>query len=370
MTDTAQLPTMMQAVVCHGPRDYRLETQPLPTLSDGDILVKVEAVGICASDAKCFTGAPMFWGTDGSGGYCQPPITPGHEFSARIVGFGTSSGGVAASHPSRPDLKVGDLCVAEQIVPCRDCRYCDRGRYNLCKVHDIFGFRTPVPGAMAGYMKWPPGSRVHKVSASVDPVHAAFVEPLSCSVWAVERADVKLDDVVVVAGCGPLGLGMIAAARLKSPKVLVALDPVPWKLEVAKACGADVVLAPGKDDVEAAILAMTDGYGADVFIEASASPAAVQQGLQLLCKGGRFVEYSVFSKPTTVDWTVIGDTKELDIRGAHLGPNAWPTAIRMIERGQLPMDRIVTHVLPLAEYKRGFDMVVEGRENIKVVLKP
>ena len=130
---------------------------------------------------------------------------------------------------------------------------------------------------------------MHKIPEGVKPEHAAFVEPLSCSVWAVERAEVQLEDVVVISGCGPLGLGMVAAARLKNPKALIALDMVDWKLDIAKDCGADIVLNPSKDDVKARILELTDGYGCDVYIEAAASPVSVTQGLDFLCKGGRFV---------------------------------------------------------------------------------
>ncbi len=92
---------------------------------------------------------------------------------------------------------------------------------------------------------------------------------------------------------------------------------------------------------------LTDGYGADVYIEGTGHPAAVEQGLNLLRKLGTYVEYGVFGAPATVDWSIICDDKELDIRGAHLGPHAWPAAIRMLESGRLPMTEICTHQLPL-----------------------
>lgn len=219
-------------------------------------------------------------------GYLLAPITPGHEFVGRIVKFGDTDG---PTSPLFPGLKVGDLATAEQIVPCRCCRYCDRGNYHLCLPHDIYGFRQLTPGAMATYMRWPRNSIIHKIPDHVPPHHAAFVEPLACSIWAVERAEIKFEDVVVVSGCGPLGLGMIAAAKLKNPKLLIALDVVEWKLDIAKACGATVVLNPAVDDVREKVLALTDGYGCDVYIEAAASDVSVTQGLHMLCKGGRFV---------------------------------------------------------------------------------
>ncbi len=174
---------------------------------------------------------------------------------------------------------------------------------------------------------------VHKVSADLPPAHAAFAEPLSCALHAVERADIKFDDVVVVAGCGPIGLGMIAGAKSKNPRLVIGLDMAQDKLDLALECGADLVINIGKEDAVAKVKELTDGYGADVYIEGTGHPSAVGQGLNLLRKLGTYVEYSVFGSDVTVDWSIISDDKELDVRGAHLGPHCWPAAIRMIESG-------------------------------------
>jgi erythritol/L-threitol dehydrogenase len=107
-----------------------------------------------------------------------------------------------------------------------------------------------------------------------------------------------------------------------------------------------------------------------VYLEATGHPAAVPQGLNLLRKQGTFVEYGVFKDDVSVDWTIISDDKELDILGAHLGPDCWPSAIRMLESGRLPMDRICTHQLPLEEFQDGLDLVADGTESIKVSLLP
>jgi threonine dehydrogenase-like Zn-dependent dehydrogenase len=186
----------------------------------------------------------------------------------------------------------------------------------------------------------------------------------------VERAGITFDDTVVVAGCGPIGLGMVAGAAARSPARVVALDVSDTKLELARMCGADVALNIGAVDVVPAIREMTGGYGADVYLEGTGHPSAVPQGLNLLRKLGTFVEYSVFQDAVTVDWTIISDDKELDVRGAHLGPHCWPAAIRMIESGRLPMDRICTHQLPLAAFQEGLDLVAEGTKSVKVSLIP
>ena len=163
---------------------------------------------------------------------------------------------------------------------------------------------------------------------------------------------------------------MIAGAKSKNPKAVVALDMAQDKLDLAKDCGADLIINIGQEDPVAAVQEMTGGYGADVYIEGTGHPSAVGQGLNLLRKLGTYVEYSVFGSDVTVDWSIISDDKELDVRGAHLGADCWPAAIRMLESGRLPMDRICTHQLPLADFQKGLDLVASGKESIKVSADP
>jgi threonine dehydrogenase-like Zn-dependent dehydrogenase len=373
VTDTSQstspsaavagLPETMQAVVCHGPEDYRLETLPVPTRGAGEVLVRVEAVGICASDLKCYHGAAKFWGDENRPAWAETEAVPGHEITGRVVELDDD----AREHWG---IEVDDRVVVEQIVPCWNCRYCDTGNYHMCQVHNMYGFKRANPGGMEEYMVLSTASLVHKISKDIPPAHAAFAEPLSCALHAVERAQITFADVVVVAGCGPIGLGMIAGAAAKFPAEIVALDMDPRKLELARQTGATVTINIAEEDAVAKVKEMTGGYGADVYLEGTGHPSAVLQGLNLLRKLGRFVEYSVFKDDVSVDWSIISDDKELDVLGAHLGPNCWPAAIRLIESGRLPLDEICTHQLPLAEFQKGLDLVASGKESIKVSLLP
>jgi erythritol/L-threitol dehydrogenase len=353
----------MQAVVVHGPEDYRLEEIPRPIPGPDEVLLQVEAVGVCASDLKCYHGAAKFWGDEHRPAWAQTGVTPGHEFVGRVVGEGP--GGLA-----HHGVAEGDRVVAEQIVPCEECRYCKRGEYWMCGPHDMFGFRNH-DGGMAEYMVVPRRARVHKVSPDLPPHHAAFAEPLSCALHAVERADIRFDDVVVVAGCGPIGLGLIAGARAKNPRLVVALDLDDDKLELGRRCGADLALNVGREDVVARVKELTDGYGADVYLEGTGHPSAVGQGLDLLRKLGTYVEYSVFGSDVTVDWSIISDDKELDVRGAHLGPHCWPAAIAMLESGRLPLDDICTHQVGLADFQKALDLVGDtSGASVKVSILP
>ena len=353
----------MTAVVCHGPGDYRLERVPVPVRGPGEVLVRVEAVGICGSDLKCYQGASKFWGDDTRPAWAETGVVPGHEFTGRVVE-------VDAEGRRGWGIEVGDRVVSEQIVPCWECRYCRRGWYWMCEPHDIYGFKRATPGAMAELMVFPANALVHTIDGDVPAAHAAFAEPLACSLHAVERAGIGFGDVVVVAGCGPIGLGMVAGAAAKSPALVVALDMAAGKLEIAEACGADLTIDVTREDAVAAVRELTGGLGADVYLEATGHPSAVAQGLHLLRKRGTFVEYGVFGADVTVDWSIISDDKELDVRGAHLGPHCWPAAIRMIEEGRLPLDRICTDQLPLTDFRRGMDLVSQGTGSVKVTLLP
>ncbi len=358
------LPKTMPAIVTYGAGDYRYQEWDVPTPNAEEVVIRVQAVGICASDLKCYQGAALFWGDDLRQGYCQPPVIPGHEFVGEVVALG-------AGAAEKYGLALGDLAVSEQIVPCWRCRFCQRGQYWMCQFeHDVYGFRQKVFGGMAQYMKFPAGALNYKVPASIPVEHAAFIEPLACSIHAVDRGNIQLDDVVVIAGAGPLGLGMFAAARLKNPRLLIAIDYNDHRLAIAQSCGADLTLNPSKIDVIDEVLKLTDGYGCDVYIEATGYPAAVTQGLQMIRKLGTFVEFSVMREPVTVDWTIIGDSKELNIHGAHLSPYTYPIAIRMLERGLLPMDQIITHRLPLDQFEQGMALVASGSQSIKVLLTP
>jgi erythritol/L-threitol dehydrogenase len=357
------LPTTMQAVVCYGPEDYRLEERPVPEPGPGEVVVRVKSAAICASDLKCYLGAALFWGDADREGYCQPPVIPGHEFVGQIVALGEGAG-------QKYGLQLGDIAISEQIVPCWECRFCRRGQYWMCPNGSVYGFRQNAFGALAEYMRFPANALNYRVPDAVPLAHAAYIEPLACAIHAVERADIHFGDVVVVAGAGPLGLGMVAAARLKHPGLLISLDLKDHRLAVAQACGADLGLNPNKVDVVAEVRKLSGGDGCDIYIEATGQPSGVQQGLQMIRRLGTFVEFSVLREPFTVDWTIIGDTKELDIRGSHLGPYCYPIAMDMLAKGLLPMDQIITHRLPLSSYQAGIDLVASGDASIKVTLEP
>ena len=356
-----RLPVKMKALIAHAPGDYRLEEVFIPKANEGEIVIKVEACGICAGDLKAYHGAPSFWGGEGNPSYIKAPMIPGHEFIGNIVEMGSKVKG---------EFNIGDRVISEQIVPCWECKFCKTGRHWMCQKHDVYGFQNNVNGGMAEYMKFPKEALNYSVPENIPIEKAILIEPYACSKHCVDRANITNEDFVVLSGAGTLGLGMVGAIRMRNPKKLVVLDLKEDRLELAKKFGADIVMNPAKEDVVEKILKMTDGYGCDVYIEATGHPKSVQQGLEAIRKMGTFIEFSVFGDLTTVDWSIISDRKELNLYGSHLSPYCYEPVIEWIGNNKMPTEGVVTHKLPLIDWQKAFKIAEKGENSLKVILIP
>lgn len=353
------VPKTMKALVAYDKDRYVLEQEyPTPECGPDDIIIKTEACGICAGDLKCRHGAAMFWGDETQPSWVKPPFIPGHEFFGHIVELGANV----------KDYTLGDRIIADQIVPCGECRFCKDGHYWMCQPHNIFGFQNTNNGGMAEYVRFPKNAVISRVPDDLSLEKALLIEPYGCSKHAVDRGSISPEDIVVISGAGTLGLGMVTYAKTKTLKKLIVLDMIDARLEKAKEFGADYVWNPGKMDVLKAVNELTDGYGCDVYIEATGHPSSVIQGLSMLRKLGRMVEFSVFGAPTTVDWSIIGDRKELDILGAHLSPYAYPYVIENIANGVLATKGVVSSIFPIEEWEKGFEYASGKYGDFKVAL--
>lgn len=354
------IPSTMKALVCYGVGDYKFEpAYPVPECGPDDVIIKTEGCGICAGDVKAMHGAERIWGNDIKPSFAKPPFIPGHEFLGTIVEIGENV----------KNLGIGDRVAADQIVPCGECRFCKSGRYWMCEVHNTFGFQNTNNGGMAEYVRYPKTAVISKVPKDLKLESALLIEPYSCSKHAVDRAQITNEDVVVISGAGTLGLGMITYASMKNPYKLIVLDMKEERLAKALQFGADIVLNPSKDDVKAKILELTDGYGCDIYIEATGHPSSVTQGLEIIRKLGRFVEFSVFSAPVTVDWSVIGDEKELDVLGAHLSPYCYPFVIEHIANNTLKTEGVVTRYFDIEDWEKAFEYAQGTHGDFKVAIK-
>lgn len=355
------LPKTMKAVVAYAPEDYRVLDVDTPTPGKEEVVIKIGACGICGSDVKAYYGSDMYWA--GEDPWMKTPVIPGHEFYGTVVALGE---GAEEKH----NVKMGDRVTTDQIKPCGKCRFCETGKYWMCQVHNMYGFQKDVAeGAMAEYMKIGNTSKIYKIDEELSEDEASIIEPLACAIHTVQRATIEFEDVVVLAGAGTLGLCITQLVKLKTPKMLIVLETNEKRLELATALGADLVINPIKEDAVKKVMELTDGYGCDVYIEATGSPIGVTQGLEMIRKLGRFIEMSVFGKETTTDWSIIGDKKELEIRGSHLGPYTYPIAIDLLKRKLITTEGIVTDKYGIEDFPEAFKRA-QNPEAIKVLLKP
>ncbi len=350
----------MKALFSYAPYDNRLEETDIPSAGPGELVLKVLGCGICAGDVKSYHGGIRIWGTSEENRYIEAPVIGGHEFFGEVVEIGEGMG----------TYSLGDRVVAEQIAPCGECEFCRQGKYWMCQESAVYGFKQHIHGGFAEYIKLHKNSRIHKITDSFTAEQAVLVEPIACGMHAVELADIRHDDTVVIAGLGAIGTSMINLAGLYLPKKIIGIDVKPFRMEMGKKYGADHVLNPMECNIEEEIRKLTDGYGCNVYIEASGSPKSVTQGLQSLKNHGKYVQMGVFAEEVRADWNTIGDGKELSIRGSHLSALTFYSVITGIEKGLIKTEGLISHSFALEQWKEAFEAAEKDPQAMKVMLRP
>lgn len=350
----------MKALFSYAPYDNRLEEVDIPEIGPEELLIKVKGCGICAGDVKSYHGGIRIWGTSEENRYIEAPVIGGHEFFGEVAEAGTDI----------TEYKLGDRVVAEQIVPCKECEFCRQGKYWMCAGSAVYGFKQHIHGGFAEYIKLHKNSIIHRLPDSFTTEQAVLAEPIACGMHAIELADIRHDDVVVIAGLGAIGTSMINLARLYLPKMIIGIDVKEFRLEMGKKYGADYLLNPMEGDVAEKIAGLTGGYGCDVYIEASGSGSSVTSGLNALKNHGRYVQMGVFADEVKADWNVIGDGKELTIKGSHLSALTFQSVISGIKSGLISTDGLISHSFKLEDWEKAFETAEKEPTAMKVMLIP
>ena len=326
-----------------------LSEWPEPDTGPGEVKMAVKAAGICGTDIHIEDDEHRY----------TPPVVLGHECAGEVVEVGSEVPGIA----------IGDRVTAIQFVyTCGQCPNCLRGLYNQCAKRRAFGI--DVNGGFAPFLVVP-AKVVRLLPETLAYEGGALIEPLACCVKAVvETASIRAGDVALVSGPGPIGLMAMQVAKAQgATTVLVGLGRDAHRLQLGRELGADLALSVEGDDVRSAVEGLTDGEGADVVLECSGAPAAICSGLSLLRKRGQFVQMGLHGKPFALDYDQITykDARVLGSIGYSM--SSWDRGLRLADTGRIQLTPLVSTVLPLSGWEKGFGMV-RAREGIKVVLQP
>jgi L-iditol 2-dehydrogenase len=260
------------------------------------------------------------------------------------------------------------------VVYCGHCDFCLEGRYELCEQYREIA--QAWPGGLAEYMAVPPEAIrlgvIERVPPGVDPGNAAIAEPISSCLNAQERGQVGLGDTVVIVGAGPIGCIHIALARLHGADRVIIADINAERLKLAEPFAPDATINVAQQDLVSEVRRLTDGRGADVTITATPAPGAVVQAVEMARKGGRILLFGGLPKDDSkppVDMNLVHYNALALIGTTTFAPRHYRLAVQLAATNRIPVDKLITHRLPLAQFKEGATMALEGKV-LKAVFIP
>jgi L-iditol 2-dehydrogenase len=344
----------MLAAMFYSPLDIRMEHQPIPQPEVGEVLLKVVAATTCGTDVKTYLrGHPLL--------FRKTPAGFGHE----VAGI------VAAIGPGVTQCTEGDAIVIANSAPCQQCFYCRRGRFSLCE--DLL----LLNGAYAEYLLVPERivrQNLYHLAPGTSFIAAALTEPLACALHGVDACDIAPGDTVVILGSGPLGLLLIAIARLKGTRTVITGRSTA-RLALARQFGADVVIDVGQLSLEEqreAILEETDvRRGADVVIEAVGVPETWELAVSLVRPGGlvNFFGGCPSGSRVSLETRPI-HYSELTLKGVfHHTPAYFAQALELIQGHHLDVEALITARLPLTSTTEALELLVH-KQGVKYALIP
>jgi L-iditol 2-dehydrogenase len=335
--------TITRAAVWRGEGHLELDDWELPPLGALDVLVKVSACGVCGSDLHVLDGG--FPGL-------MPPVVLGHE------PFGT----VARMGPSVSGLSEGDVVTWEPKYTCGYCFHCRNGEdANLCEN------LVRISGSFADYTLVPRRA-VYPCPDGCDPKALMLVEPLSCALYAFDRAAVRVDESVAIVGAGAIGLLLLMLVRRAGAHRVIVSDPNPTKRELALALGADEVVDPGTVAVGEAVRSCTGGRGAEVAFEAVGLSRTVTDTLDSVRAGGRAALVGVAHADDPASLNLVSlQERDLTVFACWVRKHTFQRAVGLVS--VLPVNELVTHRVALDDVSDALRLLRNG-EGVKVAVVP
>jgi L-iditol 2-dehydrogenase len=331
-------------------RDVRIEEKPTPKIGPGEVLVRVEASGICGSDV-------MEWYR-----IDRAPLVLGHEVSGQIAAVGT---GVLR-------YKEGDRVALAHHVPCNTCHYCLSGHHTVCETLRRTNFD---PGGFVEFVRMPAINVDRGIFVLPDHVSytdATFVEPLACVLRGQRLAHMRPGSTVVVIGSGIAGLLHVMLAHAFGAGQVVATDLSEYRLEAASRLGADVAIN-AREDLPTRLRAVNQGLLGDLVIVCAGAPSAIAQALKSVERGGTVLLFATTSPGATtpIPMNELFWRTEITLTSSYGGsPADYQTALDLIGAKTVPVEQMITHRLPLSDTGFGINLVAEGQNSMKVIIEP
>ncbi|MEA1958213.1 MAG: zinc-dependent dehydrogenase [Chloroflexota bacterium] len=340
----------MRVAVYYNNNDVCVEEMPVPEIGPGEILIRVEASGICGSDVAEWDRLP------------KAPLVLGHEIAGVVADVGD---GVEK-------FKEGDRVTAAHHVPCNTCHYCLGGHHTVC---DTLRHTKFDPGGFAEFIRLPAinvDRGVFKLPEEVSFEEASFTEPLACVLRGQRATGIVPGQCVLVIGSGIAGLIHIHLASVMGTSRVIAVDVLDSRLEAAGRFGAYTAIH-ADEDIPSHVRRLNDGRLADVVIVCTTAPSAFERALESVERGGTVL----FFAPPEPDFILQVPVNKLFYRNditlttSYAGsPSDYATALELIRTRKLCLNRMITHRLPMVEVGEGFRLVAAGRDCIKVIIEP
>ncbi len=330
--------------------DVRVEEMPVPDVSNGEMLVRIEACGICGSDV-------MEWYR-----IDRAPLVLGHEVGGQVVKAGD---GVKEYHE-------GDRVTIAHHVPCNTCRYCLSGHHTMCDTLRTTNF---YPGGLSEYVRLPEivvDRGVFVLPDSMSYLQATFVEPVACVLRGLRKTGMKAGYTVLVIGSGIAGLLYVQLAKNMGAGKVIATDINAYRMDMAGRLGADAVI-DAKDDVPVKVRELNDEYPADVVVLCAGAASAVRQAIDSVDRSGTVLFFATTGPGVEIPFSV-NDTfwrNDVTLTTSYAAsPDDYREALGMVSNGVINTELMTTHVLPMSEVQQGFQLVAEAGESVKVIIEP
>lgn len=336
----------MLAGVFEGEGKLSIKEVPEPKITKPDeVIIKVEFAGICGTDVHILEVPP--------GHPATPGAILGHEYVGTVVDKGTNV----------KTVDIGDRVVVDPNLTCGICRYCRRGLPNMCENFTTLGIY--LNGGFAPY-NVAPAKALYKISTDVPLERSALAEPLSCVVNAMRKLNLQVGDNVVLIGAGPMGLLFLLMIKAQGAGKTIVIEPTPFRAKIAKDLGADIVLNPREVNIREAIMDLTE-LGADIVIDAVGNQFAT--ALDLVKRSGTILLFGMNENALPQIKQIIIPRYELKILGSYISWFSFPQTVAILESGNVPVEKLVTHKLPLGKLTEGIEIMKRG-EGIKILINP